>query len=434
MNIPTLLRHALSTRLVRNVGKLMMGSGLGQLLTFAAMPIIARLFSPVSFGEQSALLGIVTPLTALASMAFPIAIVIAQSDDEALALSRLSVWSAFFVSSVATFVMLINDAWVLRQMGLVDIAPYGLLVPILVVLTTMNMSSSYLMTRYGAFGLSGWTAVTASAGGNFSKILLGLLHSGTLSLIFGNALGYIVGPLMALRIRAHAVARVRSLSGSLLLRIASRYREFPFYRAPQNFVATMAQAMPVIGLTMGFGPEVAGHYAMAAAIAGAPITLIGNSVQQVLYARLNETSLRGGDLSKLLLLATTALAAVGVPLVLIFGVYGKPIFKFLLGEMWIASGEIASILIFSLWLWLSARPAMASIPVAGLQSGLLKYELIATLAKIGAIGIGIHVFGTPMATVAMFSAVSAATWVILILWVRAHTRPTKRANKFPQNR
>jgi O-antigen/teichoic acid export membrane protein len=402
---------------VQNVGKLVLGSGLGQLVSFAAAPFIARLYGPESFGEQSALLSVVAPMAALTSMAFPIAIVIAQADDEALALSRLAFWGSLVLSSIATLLLLVEDMWLLRWLGLAEIGAYTALIPVLVVLTTANMSAGYMMTRYGAFGLSAWASVATAAVGNLSKLAFGVASPNTLSLIAGNALGYLVGPVMAHRLCRRTSAKALRVLMAELKATAHRHWDFPLLRAPQNFIAALSQAMPVIGLTAGFGPKAAGHYAMALAITGAPITLIGNAVQSVLYPRLTAAAQAREDTSRLLILSTLGLVALGAPFFLLITFFGAPLFEALLGPGWREAGVYSALLVPFLWLGLANRPAVSLIPALGLQNGLLIYEIIGTAAKAAAIYFGLFVLDNARWTVGSFSVISALAYLLLIIWV-----------------
>ena len=395
----------------------MLGSGLGQLVAFAAAPFIARLYGPESFGEQSALLAIVGPMVALTSMAFPIAIVIVRTDDEALALSRLAFWGSLVLSPVFTVLLLVNDMWLLRWFGLAEIGRYGALIPVLVVFLTMNMSAGYMMTRHGAFGLSARASVASAVIGSLSKLALGFANPGALSLIFGNALGYLVAPVMALRLSKRVPTKELRVSVSSMKAAALLNSDFPLFRAPQNFVAALSQAMPIIGLTAGFGPAAAGHYAIAMAIAGAPIMLIGNAVQSVLYARLIEAVRAEEDTSRLLLLSTLGLMAITAPFFFLIAAFGVPLFETVLGPEWREAGVYAALLVPLLWFGLANRPAVSLIPSLGLQRGLLIYELLTTAAKVAAILFGLFILDNARWTVGIFSALGALAYLLLIGWV-----------------
>jgi O-antigen/teichoic acid export membrane protein len=401
----------------RDIGKLTLGAGIGQLITLMAAPIIARTFGPEAFGQQSAMMSIASPMVALTSMAFPIAIVISQSDREALALSRMAFLGSLIMAPLATAALLVNNMWLLRLMNLDAIGAFAILIPVIVVLNTMTMSAGYLMIRCGAYGHSAWASVSAAAVGSLSKLALGLAWPGAVSLIAGNALGYLVGPLMALPLRRRIMAGQHRQSSANIVELARRHRDFPLYRAPQNFIAAVSQSLPIVGLTAGFGAASAGHYAIAIAIAGAPIALVGNAAQSVLYPRLNEVDRTGGDVTRLLVRSTLGLFALGAPFFLAIAALGPWLFSLIFGPEWREAGVFSALMVPMLWMGLANRPAVSLIPTLGRQRGLLIYEILGTAAKISALLIGFVMFGSARWAVGVFSAVGALAYVLLIAWV-----------------
>lgn len=413
----------------KNIGKLVLGTGLGQLVSLLAAPLIARLYGPQSFGEQSALLSIASPMVTLTSLAFPIAIVVARSDTEALILARLAFLGSLTLAPLAIAAFLLYDNWLLYLLGLETLAAHILLIPLIVILTTMNMSAGYTMARCGAHGLAAKASVAAAALGNLTKVMLGLAWPGTLSLIIGNAVGYIVAPLMNLHLRRRMATGPNGTQLAELRDVAHFYRDFPFLRAPQNFVAALSQSLPVIALTSGFGTDIAGLYAIAIVLAGAPITLIGNAAQAVLYPRLTEANRQGEDTTRLLALSTLGLALCGMPFFVAIAIFGPWLFATLLGPEWREAGVYSALLIPWLWLGLMNRPAVSLIPALGLQRGLLIYELVSTVVKLIGILLSLQWFDSPRWTVAIFSSVGALAYLLLIVWVFLSNRKFTRRSE-----
>lgn len=412
---------------IRNVGKLVLGSGVGQLITLAAAPLIARQYGPQSFGEQSALFAIAVPMAAITSFAFPLAIIVARSDHEALILSRLAFLSSLVFATVVSLSYFLIDMQLFGRLGLADIGALALLLPVIVVLTTMNLSSGYIMARSGSYSLSAWSSVTAAALSNSSKISLGLAWPDALSLIAGNILGYVIGPILSWRLRTRMAAGARIFSLARMKEVARSYRDFALFRAPQNFVATISQSLPVVSLTAAFGAEMAGFYAMALAIAGAPMALIGNAAQSVLYPRLTEASRSGEDVVRLFLRSTVALLMAGLPFVAMIVALGPWLFSSLLGPEWQEAGYFSMLIMPWLWIGLANRPAVALIPTLGIQHGLLLYELFGTAAKSAAIFLAISLLDNARWAVGAYAAIGSIAYLILIAWVfRRVARSAKR--------
>ncbi|TCJ39566.1 lipopolysaccharide biosynthesis protein [Parafrankia sp. BMG5.11] len=413
---------------VRNIAKMMFGTGLAQIVTFLATPLLARLYGPDSFGQQSALLSIVGPMAALTTMAYPVAIVIARTDRDAAAFARLALLGSIAFSILGTALLFVEDMWLMRKLGLAELQALVLLIPALVILTTMNMSAGYMFVRGEQFGVYARAQVVASGVGTAAKLALGFLAPGTLSLIAGNALSYLVAPITLMRTTRRSGQATRLTVGELK-NVVWSYRDFPLLRAPQNFISAVSQAVPVIALTSSFGPAAAGHYAVALSLTGAPVMLLGNAVQSVLYPKLTQAAQDGDNTSRLLLRSTLVLLALGAAFFVPIAAFGPWFFALLLGPEWTEAGVYAALLVPVLWTGLANRPAVALIPAINLQGGLLIYEILGTAAKIAAVYVGLWVIGSARWTVGLFSAAGAVAYVLLVLWVYLSNCAIERKSK-----
>lgn len=423
-----MIEHLKQRKLVRDVGKIFVGAGLGQAITFLAAPVLSRLYDPESFGLQSALLALVSPLVVLTSMAFPIAIVVARSDEDAAALDRLALIGGLVASPLAAGALLLGNGWLLHRLSLAEAQPYVWLMPLLVLATTLNMSASHHMTRAQAFGLMSQSSIAAAAISSLSKIVLGFLVPGALSLIAGNLIGYLVPSVMARRLNRAAPFMARA-DLARMMRVAREHRDFPLFRAPQNFVWTLAQSLPVIFLTSGFGPAVAGQYAVAMALAGAPVVLIGNTVQSVLYPRLTEAVQAGKPVSSLLWMATVALMVAGLVVFLPIVLFSADMFELILGSPWREAGQYAALLTPWLFFTLASRPAIAVIPALKLQRDLLIFEILNSGLKAVALVAGMIYLQTATGALLMFSISGGISYMFLMVWVwRAEVQNSKKTS------
>ena len=404
------------SKLARDIGAILLGSGFGQIITLLAAPILTRLYDPESFGIQSALLAIVSPLVVLTSMAFPIAIVVARDDKDAAALARLALLVGLLVSPLVTWALLIQDGWLLDLLSLSEARPYIGVLPILVIAMTLNMSASHHMTRAHDFGLMSRSAIAAAAVSSLGKIVMGIFSPGVLALIVGNLLGYLVPSFMARRRRLPSMT-APGTGIAHLVAVAREHRDFPLFRAPQNFIWALSQSLPVVFLSAGYGAAAAGHYAVAMALAGAPVMLLGNSVQSVLYPRMTAAVQTDAGVSRLLRITTAALFGAGLVIFVPVVLFGPTLFELVLGPSWREAGEYAALLSPWMLLSLTIRPAVAVIPALGLQRGLLIYEILSTGLKAFILSASILVLSSAREALFLFSVAGAVAYTVLIIWV-----------------
>src|SRR5680860_256948 len=84
------LTRKLGSGLLGGVFALVTGSAAGQALTLISAPLLARLYTPESFGIFSYLFSVCAVLTAIASLRLDVAVPLAHELDEARALTRTS--------------------------------------------------------------------------------------------------------------------------------------------------------------------------------------------------------------------------------------------------------------------------------------------------------------------------------------------------------
>jgi O-antigen/teichoic acid export membrane protein len=196
---------------------------------------------------------------------------------------------------------------------------------------------------------------------------------------------------------------------------AYKYRDFPAYRAPQQFSYALSESLPALMLASFIGVKAVGFYTLAKAIMAVPTTLIGKAVGDVFYPRITEAGHNKENLFKLVLRATLALAAVGIlPFSLVIA-FGPWLFIFFFGPEWGGAGEYARWLSFWLFFGFINKPSISALVVLGLQKFLLKYEFISIALRVLALYVGFVVFISDQIAVAIFSLVGAVLNIYLIL-------------------
>jgi O-antigen/teichoic acid export membrane protein len=233
---------------------------------------------------------------------------------------------------------------------------------------------------------------------------------------FGHALHAALLYFGAQRRSQCSVVPSEKTSGSLA-QLASQYKDFPLYRAPQDFINAASQSLPVLMLAAFFGPAAAGFYTLAKMVMGMPIALVGKAVNDVFYPRITDAAHNGENLLRHIVLATGALLAIGVVPFGLVVLFGPWLFSLVFGGEWAMAGEYARWL--ALWLLAAFinRPSVATIPVLSLQRGYLLYEIVSVVARVSAILLGVLLFQSDLVAIALFAAVGVVLNLVLIVWI-----------------
>lgn len=384
------------------------GTAGAQILTMAFAPIITRMYGPEAFGLLGtfmAILGVVTPIAALA---YPIAIVLPKSDDDAKGIAKLSLRIALFMALILSVILLFAGNKIAALLGMQAIAAFMLLIPLAMLFSALQQIMQQWLIRKKQFKVTARIAVSQSFILNSSKVGLGWFWPvGSVLIILatlGNAL-YAVQLWFGAKKWADKDGLINEAAESevSLNTLAYKYRDFPYYRAPQTFINALSQSLPVLMLASFFGPASAGFYAIGRTVLGMPSMLVGKAVADVFYPTIAEIANRSEDLHRPLIKATLALAVVGIiPYGVVF-LFGPLLFSFVFGEEWRVAGEYAR--------WLSAwsyfgfmnRPSVAALAVLNMQRFFLVYEIVSLILRAASLYIGFAILNNDLQAVILFS-------------------------------
>ena len=411
-------------RFARNVAMVAAGTAGAQIISIAFTPVITRVYGPEAFGLLGAFMAIVALATPLAALAYPIAIVLPTNDRDALGLARLSV---ILSSAIALFalacVSLVGD-WLTDTLRLESVAGYVFLVPPAMLFAAWLEIAQQWLIRKKEFGVLARTAVANSLILNSAKAGIGWLHPvGAVLIVVATMGNAIYATLLIIgarkRYKGSAVSR-QKVGGDSTTTLARRYRDFPLYRAPQNFINAVSQTLPVLMLATFFGPAAAGFYTLGKMLMGLPSALVGKAVTDVFYPSITEAARNGENIARQIVLSTAVLLIIGIVPFGFVMLFGPRVFSFVFGDQWAMAGEYARWLaIFFLFNFIN-KPSVAAVPVLGIQRGLLFYELFSTGGKILGLVLGFYWFHSDLLAVALFSIMGVIAYCSMMLWILAH--------------
>ena len=411
---------------IRNVVKVASGTAVAQAITIAFYPVITRLYGPEAFGILGLFMSVVAVLTPVAGLAYPIAIVLPKSDRDARGLARLSLMIAILTSAVVALMLVAFSERIVAFFGLEQIAPFILLLPFVILFATMLATAQQWSIRTGQFTLTASVAVLQAFIVNMAKVGLGFVQPLASSLIVVSTVGVAVHAAMLTtgnrwrRARREDPFPDESQKG--LVELARVYRDFPFFRAPQELLNALSHGLPLILLAGFYGAAVTGFYVLAYSVLTAPITLIGASVGNVLYPRLAEAANRGEDLRRLVLLPTGALFVLGlVPFGTIM-LTGPSLFAFVFGEEWREAGEYARWL--SLWLALGFTniPSVKAVPVINEQKRFILFGITSVFLRVISVLYAYYLGFSPISAVIFISISGSILNISLIIAVSYRVR------------
>ncbi len=427
MNLVKKIQAFLRKPFVRNVTIVASGTAAAQVITMAFSPLITRIYGPEAFGLLGIFQSLVAILTPIAALAYPIAIVLPKEDSEAKGLVKLSFLVSAAIFCAVVVVMLTGGEKLLALLDSEAIAPYVMLIPLSMVFAAYMQIGQQWLIRKKQFAITARVAVLQSFLLNSAKTVIGWVNPVGAVLVVLATLGHgLHAAMLGVGIKKSGTF-TRNLPPQQtpqlsLKNLAKQYYDFPLYRAPQVFINATSQSLPTLMLASFFGPSSAGFYTICRTVLSMPSRLVGQAVGDVFYPRVTEASHMEEDVSRLILKATLALAAVGFPPFAVVVVFGPQLFAFVFGGEWRVAGEYARWI--SVWVFFQFinKPSVMAIPALKLQKSLLIYELFSTASKVLALFIGFSIFSSDIIAIALFSMFGVFAYVFLIIWVIVNSK------------
>lgn len=410
-------------RFLKQVAIVMAGTGIAQVLTVVAAPLLSRLYEPSAFGLFALYTAIVSVLAGVICLRYELAIVLPKTNEEAANLLVLSLLVVVGMSGAVFLVMWGMSVTGLHPFATDDIINWLWWVPLSVLAMGVFQTLSYWCTRQQAYMRLSTSHVLRSGGVTTTQITGGMLHTGASGLIGGQILGQMV-------ISTYLGAQVWKEDKSLLKhscnwsgikQMAKTYISFPLYNTPQNLLNAISQNIPAILLMKAYGAAVVGWYALAVRLIEMPLSLMGKSLSQVYFQRISRAYHEGVNLYVHLRKTTLILAVMGLfPAVTIIAL-GPTLFAIVLGEEWREAGVYARWIVVWLFFGFLNSPSVATAQVYTMQRFLLGYEMLLFVARTGALFYGVTYLDAA-GSIALYSVVGACFNLALVLSVLTYVR------------
>lgn len=417
----------------RNVFVVATGHALGQVIALAFTPWITRIYGPEAFGTLGAFLALISVAVPAVVLGYSLAIVLARNDDDAFGLIRISGILGVSLAILFTFGLSVSDGLVQRLLGVEAEREYVLAFGATALFAAwVHVAQQWLIRKSQFKSIARATVLYALATYGL-MCLVGTKYPLASVLVGVAAFGFAVHGFI---LTAEAVRTYRSTSGGVrssnhkrLIDLGREYRDFPLFRAPQMIVNALSQGLPVLMLAALSGPAAAGYYALTRVVIGAPVNLVAKSVGDVFYPRITNIAYAGDGLLRPVLTLTLVLGSLAAIPFGILMLFGPALFGFVFGEDWLRAGNYASWLAIFFFFSLINKPCIAAVPVLRLQRGLLVYELLSTAAKIIGLWLGLAWLKSDLFAVAVFSAIGALSYVLMMAWILRHAASFQHRNK-----
>lgn len=406
----------MESRSIKSIGILVSGTLLAHVITCLAMPVNTRLFSPDDFTVLSVFAGIVGIITPIACLRLDAAIILPESDEDAVNLLALSLCALLLVTSLVGTLFYITPNEVIEKLRLKPIEKHLWVFPLTTFITGFYivMQAWYVRSRkFPTIAASRSLQATTSVGVQLSS---GYLGFGSIGLICGFALNYGVGFCFLLcRFMVHSRSLLKAIEIWRMKRVLKMYEQFPRYSIWEALANGLSNSAPVVIIASITDNAEAGYLNLALFVLQAPLALLGNSIGQVFISDA-PSAFRESRLGAYTTTCMFGLLKIGTGPMLFIALLAPHSFAIVFGDNWTRSGVLVSWMVPWFYLQFLASPICNAIHVTNNQRAMMIFHIGGAVFRVGSVIVAGIVAKSYVAEVwAITGCVFYAAYIKLIL-------------------
>jgi O-antigen/teichoic acid export membrane protein len=405
---------------LKNIGKLFGSSFIAQLIPFAALPVLTRIYSPEDFGFWAYFLSLSGIISIIMTGNYEFAIVLPKEDSEALNVTIGSISLVLLIFALTLLTLPLFSGMISESAGLSQGAvQFTIWISVMSLSMALFRISGFWNNRNNRFGRMGAGNISRSLSASsiqlFNGFYLNVNYSG---LAAGSVLGYFSGFLiLSGDLIKQIIKQWKNITAASVMQVLKRYKKFPKYFMPSEFMNFLSSNVPVIFLTNVFNAGITGLYAVPHKFINTPMTMLGSSISQAYFKKSNDIKNSGGDLGHITSDIYRKLMNLGIVPISVIAAYGDYIFAFLLGDKWEISGVYASLIAPWMLMVFVASPISIVFATLEMQEVSLKLNSFLLFIRILSFVIGGFVFKSAMIAIFLYGASGFVYWLYFSFYV-----------------
>lgn len=334
---------SIKSEFVKNVLVVITGTAVSQIIALAVTPILTRSYSPKDFGVLLIYMSILTIVGSISTGKYERVILLLKSEIEIKRIVLICFLTSIGISLILLLILMTCKWAIIKYLSFED-SLYNWLfsIPFLLVIYSLNIVFSTLLNYQKKYKTLSMAKVIKT----LSSIIVSLSCIFFLKDARGLILGEISGYTFSLVFVFYSNSNFLTLKKNVLdglKKIAIRYKEFPIYNIPSDFINITSAQMPAFFLTTYFGTGVTGFYSLMKRVLDAPVNLLSTSILEIFRQKAAQQYIENGNCKSLFIKTSRSLFLISIiPFILLF-LFSPQIFSFLFGKEWAIAGQYSRI-------------------------------------------------------------------------------------------
>ena len=417
----------LKKEFVKNVLTLITGSGLSQVVIYASILLLTRLFSTELFGIYMLFSSATLILKPLATLQYEFAIVLPKKDTDAINLVGFSFIILVSYCLLLLVIIFFFNKSIANFFNIKELANFIYLLPVSVFLFGGVSIFDYWNNRANMFkniskGLLAKSVVMSS-----TQLATGASSFNSLGLIPGMLLGQFLQLLFLIKASVNSMVHLtKEISLKRMLFLAKRYKDIPVFNTIINLTNNLSNELPVLLITKYFGLASSGIYGLAIKFTRAPVGIFQQSINQVFFNKASKIYNDEGNLHELVIKTAKHLLFISsflfIPLFIV-SFYLDIIF----GENWTDVGLYSRILIPWLFFGFLSNPITPLILILNKQKTMVVFDAFLLVFRFLALFLGYYFYNSIVIALILFSGIGMLFNILIFIYLLKTSKEKKIA-------
>ena len=329
----------------------MSGTALGQVIVFVSLLLLTKLFTPEDFGLLGTYQSVVSTIWVVATLRYDLAISVTTDFRERILVAFGAISSSItFCILLTIFLISVTYIIPIKDEKIRILLSHYCAIPLGVLVVSISSILELFLVSENNFSLVSISKFTQAFSMSLTQLILGYVHSDSISLVAGYIAGYLFSAIILLAGTKNYVVRIKEVLRedniiSNTIEIMTKLKKFPLYSMPSSFANIGSFYLPVFLISFTFSPEKAGFFFLAIRVIGLPIDTLTNAISQVFLGNSPEMlSNNPSGVLNLFIKVTKLMAAIGIIPLGVLYFKADSILAFIFGVNWSYTGTLVSLL------------------------------------------------------------------------------------------
>ncbi len=417
----------LKKEFVQNVLTLITGSAIRQVVIYASILLLTRLFSPELFGVYILFSSATLILKPLATLQYEFAIVLPKKNEDAINLLGFSILVLCCYCLILFVIIFFFNEDISKFFNITELSNFIYLLPLSVFLFGCVSVFDYWNNRTNNFKNISQGLIVKSSVMSVTQVATGFSSLKPYGLIPGMLLGQFLQLLFLIKVSSKLLTDLaKEISFKKMFFLAKKYKDIPVFNTIINLTNNLSNELPVLLITKYFGLESSGIYGLAIKFTRAPIGIFQQSVGQVFFNKASNVYNNEGNLHALVIKTAKNLLFISIFIFI-------PLFTLsfyldiIFGENWSDVGLYSRILIPWLFFAFLSNPITSLIMILNKQKTIVIYDIFLLTFRFLALFLGYYFYKNIVISLMLFSAVGVVFNILIFIYLLKTSKENKIA-------